>query len=130
MQIVRLPFRQPLAILLAFLLPLAALGQPANPIEIKSRILNISPGSSVEVRLLDKTKLRGRLGAISDTGFELQALQGTQINTQQITFERVKSIRDKGRDSFGHSLGRGFAIAGIVVGVLIVIGLVGQAVSR
>jgi len=124
MQSVHLLFRQSLAILLTVLLASPVLAQPANPIEVKSQVLNITPGSSVEVRLIDKTRLRGRLGAITDTGFELQALQGARIDTQQIAFERVKSIRDKGRESFGHSVGKGFIIAGIVIGTIMVVALV------
>lgn len=130
MQIAHLPFRQPLAILLIFLLTSPVLAQPANPIEVKTQALNISPGSSVEVRMLDKTKLLGRLGAISDTGFELQTLQGAKIDTQQIVFERVKSVRDRGRKSFGHSVGKAFIVTGILIGTGIVIVLIVCAADK
>ena len=65
-----------------------------------------------------------RLGAISDTDFEFQTLKHGKLETQQIRFDNLKSIRDTNRSSFGRSLGKGFAIAGIVVAVITAVAVI------
>lgn len=60
---------------------------------------------------------RGCLRAVSDSGFELQTEREGRIDTGQISFERVKQVRDLDQKSFGHSLGKGFLIAAIVIEV-------------
>lgn len=106
----------------------AAPAQPPSS-TLKEQVLNISPGSTVEVRLADKTKLRGRLGAVSDSGFELQTVKGGKIDTAKIAFDQVKSIKDTAKKSFGHSVGKGFLIAGIVIGTILGIVLIACATS-
>ena len=113
--------REALSIMLVFLLvnPTAqAQAQPPASTTIKEQVLNISPGSIVEVRLADKSKLRGRLGSVTDSGFELQTVKGGKIDSAQIAFDQVKSVKDTAKKSFGHSLAKGFLIAGIVMGVM------------
>jgi hypothetical protein len=114
----RTRMRQVLSITLVLLLlsPLAS-AQPRRT--LKEQAMGISPGSVVEVRLVDKTKLRGRLGPVSDRGFELQTVKEGKIDTVQITFAQAKSINDTTKKSFGHSVGKGFLIAGIVIGAVI-----------
>ena len=102
----------------------AASAQPPDSTSIKEQVLNIGQGSPVEVRLADKSKLRGRLGPVTDSGFELQTVKGSKIDTAQIAFDQVKSIKDTAKRSFGHSVGRGFLIAGIVIGVIFGIGAI------
>ena len=60
---------------------------------LKERILEIPPGAMVEVRLLNKQKIRGRLGEITDEGFSLQTAQGNKIETQKLTFSELKSVK-------------------------------------
>lgn len=111
--------REALSIMLALILviPAAQAQSPASR-SIKEQVLNISAGSVVEVRLADKSKLRGRLGPVTESGFELQSVKGNKINTAQIAFDQVKSIKDTAKKSFGHSVAKGFLIAGIVIGVI------------
>ena len=111
--------RETLSIMLVVMLVCpAASAQPPTSASIKEQVLNIGAGSPVEVRLADKSKLRGRLGPVTDSGFELQTVKGNKIDTAQIAFDQVKSIKDTAKRSFGHSVGRGFLIAGIVIGVI------------
>jgi len=107
--------KQLLTVILAVLI--ACLPGPAQQSaeSVKSKVLTIPAGSVVEVRLVDKSKLRGRLGAVSDTGFDLQSIQRNTVETQQIGFDRLQSIKDTQRKSFVHSLAKGFLIAGIVI---------------
>lgn len=60
---------------------------------LKERILEIPPGTMIEVRLLNKQKLRGRLGEITDEGFSLQTAQGNKIETRKLTFDDLKSVK-------------------------------------
>ncbi len=114
--------RRSVAVLLAVVLAVpVASARPSSSASIKEQVLLIRPGSSVEVRLTDKSKLQGRLGEVTDSGFELQGLSGDKIGTQQVPFERVQSVRDKSQPSMGHSLGRGFIIAGVVIVAVVVI---------
>jgi hypothetical protein len=59
----------------------------------KERILEIPPGSMIEVRLVTKEKVRGRLGEVSNEGFSLQTAKGNNIETRKIAFEDLKSIK-------------------------------------
>ncbi len=122
MQLFKLQIRRSVAVLLAILLAAPALSaRPVSTTSVKEQVLMIRPGSSIEVRLLDKVRIRGRLGAVTDAGFELQTVASEKTGMQQIGFERVQSIRDRSQTSFGHSLGRGFMVAGIVlVGIVVI----------
>jgi hypothetical protein len=59
---------------------------------LKERILEIPPGTMIQVRLLSKEKLRGRLGEVTDEGFAIQTAKGNKIETRKIAFEDVKSL--------------------------------------
>jgi len=91
----------------------------AKPI-IKERILGVPPGTMIEVRLLNKQKLRGRLGEVTNEGFTLQTAQGNKIETQQVAFGDVKSVKKVEGNKGGHVLL--YALAGI--GALFVVLLV------
>ena len=60
---------------------------------MKERILEVPPGSMIEVRLLNKEKIRGRLGELTDEGFSLTTAQGEKIATQKVAFTDVKSFK-------------------------------------
>ena len=116
--------REALSIMLAVLF--VSPGAPAKSHDgtVKEQVLNISQGGVVEVRLTDKTKSRGRLGPVSDSGFELQTMKDGKIVTAQIAFGEVTSIKDTAKKSFGHSVSKGFLIAGIVIGAIFGIGAI------
>ena len=57
------------------------------------KVLEIPPGSRVQVRLKNKEKLRGLLGEVSNKGFVLQYARGNQIEKRIIGFDEVKSIK-------------------------------------
>ena len=60
---------------------------------LKERLLEVPPGTMIEVRLLNKKKVRGRLGELTDQGFSVQTAQGNKIETQQVAFNDVKSFK-------------------------------------
>jgi hypothetical protein len=88
---------------------------------VQERIMEIPPGTMVEVRLMDKHKLRGRLGEVTNEGFSLQTAQGNKVETQKIAFTEVKTLKKVEGETTGKKVGRGvvYGLAGI--GVLILI---------
>ena len=60
----------------------------------KEQVIQIPTGAQVEVRLLNKERLRGRLGDISDEGFTVLIAQENRIETRQVVFSDVKSVKE------------------------------------
>ena len=87
---------------------------------MQERILEVPSGTVVEVRLLNKQRLRGRLGEVTNEGFSLQTAQGTMIETQKIAFTDVKNFKPA-EGTTGSKVGKGvvYGLAGL--GVLVVI---------
>jgi hypothetical protein len=88
-------------------------------IDLKERLTQIPGNSVIEVKLTSKRKIRGRLGALTDSGFELQHTADGKIVTEVVAFDSVKSMKVVGR-------GLNFAVkvligTGIVIGVLAVV---------
>ena len=81
---------------------------------VQDAAVKISKGSAVEVRLKDGQKLRGRLGEVSSSSFTLQTTKDGKVDSRDLAFDDVKSLkpkRDKGRNI---ALGVGLGIAGCV----------------
>jgi len=63
---------------------------------IKERALQIGVGKTMEVRLKNKEKLLGRMGAISNEAFVLHIAKGKQIEARTISFDEVESLKKAG----------------------------------
>jgi len=85
---------------------------------VKERILEIPSGTIVEVRLLNKQKLRGRLGEITDEGIALQTAQGNKIETRKIAFNDLKSFKRVQESKAGRTVG--WAVVGVLAGLGVV----------
>jgi hypothetical protein len=86
-----------LALLCALVIsPAAQTPQPAKS-TLKEQVVLIPQGSVIEVVLLSREKLRGRIGAVSDTGFDLQRVQNDQTILRTFRYDEVKSVKIKGR---------------------------------
>jgi hypothetical protein len=98
---------------------------PQSAQSLKQTLIEIPGGSIIDVRLHSKQKLRGRLGAISDSGFEIQSVRDGKIQTQTLSFEEVKSVKhqEKGM-STGAKITLGI-LAGIGVFVLVCLAIAG-----
>ena len=59
--------------------------------KIRTQVAAINPGKQIEVRLMDKQKLRGQLGASDAEGFTLQ-MQGAAPSERRVSFAEVKSL--------------------------------------
>ena len=46
----------------------------------------MSAGSVVSVKLTNKHKICGKLGAVNDGGFELQSVKDGEISSQSLTY--------------------------------------------
>ncbi len=89
---------------------------------LKETLLSIQPQTFVEVLLFDKSKLRGRLGEVSDEGFALQVAQGNKIQNRSVGFDQVKSIKVVEQKGSKVSKGLIYGLAGagaVFVGILI-----------
>ena len=108
------------AIVLCALLarPAMAADQSAT---IQERIVEIPQGSIIEVRLLTKEKLRGRLENVSADGFSVVVAKGDQTETRQVTFAEVKSLKRVNKGSTAKAV---FAGIGIFYVAVVVIGLI------
>jgi hypothetical protein len=98
-------------------------GRPSQrtPI-VAAQVAKIAVGSEIEVRLLNKEKLRGRLGEVSDTGFILLIPAGTASTKRNLAFDEVKSVRlvtTRRPSGLAFPLG----VAAVVVAVILLITL-------
>ena len=88
---------------------------------VQERILEIPPGTMIEVRLMNKNKVRGRLGEVTNEGFSLQKAQGNKVETQKIAFTEVRSFKNAERGSTGKGFSRGVVYGLVAVGAAILI---------
>ncbi len=73
----------------------AAQTSPAKPRDqvLKEKLVEIPMGSIIEVKLDNKKKLRGKLGAVTDGGFELQTVQGGKFSTETLAYQQVRALK-------------------------------------
>jgi hypothetical protein len=83
---------------------------------VKERILKFPPGTLVEVKLINKLKIRGRLGEVKDEGFSLTNAQGNKI---AVSFSEVKSVKRAKGGKTGRIVG--YVLLGAAAFVVIVI---------
>jgi hypothetical protein len=88
--------------------------------KLKQKLLEVPSGTMVEVKLLNKQKIRGRLEKIDDQGFSLTTSQQGKIVTQTVAFTEVGSVKKAEGGKAGHAVV--WMLAG--VGVLVVIGVI------
>jgi hypothetical protein len=88
---------------------------------VQERILEIPPGTMIEVRLMNKHKVRGRLGEVTNEGFSLQTAQGNKVETQKIAFTDVKSFKNAEGGGTGKGISKGLVYGLAGIGVLAVI---------
>jgi len=82
---------------LAWAAPAAREQKPSDVAALKEKLVTIPAGSTVEVKLLNKQKLKGKLGQLSDQGFEVQTVKNGTVTAEKVAFSEVKSIAQKGK---------------------------------
>ena len=60
---------------------------------VASEVVGMDPDTLIAVTLKNKHLVRGRLGQVSETGFQVQTVTGQKIDERHFQFEEVKSIR-------------------------------------
>lgn len=121
---------RPMAIFCIWLMlwPCAAAQSAQTPKPtLKEKLILLDAGSVVEVNLKNKEKLRGRLGTVSDSGFDIQYVANDQSTTRTINYADVKKVKQQGDGmSTAAKITLG-VLAGL--GVLVVISLIVTAAS-
>ena len=105
--------------------PLFAQNNPPRP-TIKEQVILIPAGALVEVKLNDKRKFRGRMGAVNDESFVVQHAMNDKVVAEKIAFADVKSVNPKESGmSTGLKVGLGaLAGAGALILTLFIVVLV------
>ena len=116
--------REVLSLLLTILLasPVMPAAGKDSLEQTKKKVLSMSAGSSVEVRLTDRTSLRGRLGAVNDNDFTVDVLKDGKIQPAQVRFQDVKSVKKANASenmSAGAKAGWAILLVGIVLAAII-----------
>lgn len=120
------------AILLSVMLAGASFGQTRLPkgASPQEQTRAIDPGSPVEVRFLDRSKLRGWISEVSESGFALSHEKMKHLEKSQIAFSQVKSVRQIKNVMPRHTVrniligfGIGMMAIGAIVGISIAHGL-------
>ncbi len=86
-------------------------------------LLEIPLGTTIEVKLLNKQKVRGKLGERTDEGFNLTTMQDGKISSQKVTFTEVKSVKVLGPQKNHHTLILLLALCGALAAMLIIWGI-------
>jgi hypothetical protein len=116
--------RRILALTLTAILSGSCFGQaqPSGSPSPKEQVRTITANSRVEVKFIDDSKQRGRIGEVSDTGFVLTHEKNKQMDKVQVAFVQVKAVKQVSeRESHKH---RNILIGvGIGVGVVVALGV-------
>jgi len=96
---------------------------------VQQQVVEIPTGKAVEVRLTDKSKIRGRIGQVSAEGFLLTAARGSQVGEQKLAFSDVTSVKAIEKEGSGGK--SGYLVVGILAGVgaVALVGLIIGAAS-
>jgi hypothetical protein len=93
---------------------------------LKQQMVGIHTGTVIEVKLQQKgsQRITGRLGPVTDEGFEVQTVKSGKVSSEKVAFADVKSVKEK----HGVSLvTKTLIVTGIVVAVL---GVLAIAIGR
>ena len=88
--------------------------QVAQKPTLQEKLIEIRPGSRVNVRLKNKERLRGQLGEVSNEGFLLKCAERNEIKERKIGFDEVKSIKVREGSRAGRVVLYVLAGAGVV----------------
>ena len=89
---------------------------------LQEQVVEMPPGSLVEVRLKSKERVRGRLGEVSNEGFLVKQAKKDKVEDRKIAFGDVKSIKSVGKASAaGRAVLYVLAGAGVVFLILALI---------
>jgi hypothetical protein len=123
------PARKILALALMFLLACSltrnsAFARPANgpgdrvgnATRLREQVAHLRAGELIEVRLVNRERVHGRLGAVESDGFSLK-LQDRSALERHVAFAELKAVK-----TMEGTRGRvaGWIVAGVLVGAVVV----------
>lgn len=84
---------------------------------LKQKVLHFPAGSLVEVKLKQKGrgKVTGRLGSVTEEGFEVQTVISGKISNEDVRFVDVDSVKEKKKMSLSTKI-----LIGVGIGLLVV----------
>jgi hypothetical protein len=85
---------------------------------IQERVVGIPVGSTVNIKLVDKTRLQGQLLNVSQTGITVRvAEKAAGVQERTLPFGEIKSISAKGNGNTAWKIlaGVGIGIAGLII---------------
>ena len=90
-------------------------------VSLKQQVVGIPAGAVIEVTLQQQgsRKITGKLGSITDEGFEVQTVSSGQVSSQKVASADVKSVKEKHGMSV---VTKALLVTGIVVGALAALG--------
>jgi len=94
--------------------------QAGDASRLREQVAHLPPGGLIEVRLVSREKVRGRLGVVESDGFTVK-LQDPSASERRISFGDVKSVK-----AILNTRGR--VVSWIVVGVAVAVVVVVLAV--
>jgi hypothetical protein len=80
--------------------------------DLRRQLLLIPAGKTIEIKLKQggSKKITGKLGSVTNEGFEVQTAKNWKVSSEQISFADVESVERKGSTA---------AMAAVVVGIVI-----------
>ena len=106
--------------------PISAQGHEASDLGLRSQLVAIPTGAFVQVTMLHKKKLRGKLGSVANEAFEIQSVRNGNIETQSVSFGQVKSV--KVIDTASRRDKASWIVLGIIAGAAAALVIVGIAI--
>ncbi len=84
--------------------------------DLRKQLLLIPAGKTIEVKLKQEgsKKITGKLGPMTEEGFEVQTAKNWKVSSQQIVFADVESVERK-----GGTAAKAVVVIGIVFGALV-----------
>jgi hypothetical protein len=98
--------------------PVVAVGQSSDPASaVKKQLTSIPTGKKIEVKLKQEgsKKITGKLGSVTEEGFEVQTVKSGKVSSERVAFADVKSVKKTGR------MGTTLVVAGLIVVVVLVL---------
>lgn len=96
--------------------------------DVRDRIRALPPGSTLELKLTNEEKLKGKLESVGQEGFELRISRKGIVTARKVAFTEVRSMRLKRGMSTRAKIGLGVGIfAGVAILVTaLVLGAIGR----
>ena len=65
--------------------------------DLKQQLVLIPTGAVVEVKLQQKgsQEFKGKLGPVTDEGFEVQTIKSGKVSSEKVAYADVKSVKEK-----------------------------------